>query len=200
MDSLWNIYDTTITWCTKVEKALAFRNMVKATTLLQSTLLASWTVLCDTPTIQKNVLFSQYIPSLAVLEEFALMISLEFVPGLFDVLKSTMPPTVQYFKTLPVETYRRWAIYLLVLEKSDHRPKIYIGSGTETSQGIRGRLRDYDRNNTLPKYVKRALDEGFTIVHKGLICWTTIPIPSLQSKVEDRGHAGLLDGYWRDIK
>lgn len=31
----------------------------------------------------------------------------------------------------------------------------------------------------LPVYVEKALDEGYTIVHKGLLCWITIPPAAL---------------------
>jgi hypothetical protein len=33
---------------------------------------------------------------------------------------------------LPTKVNKRWAVYLVLLEKSGSRPKIYIGSGTES--------------------------------------------------------------------
>jgi hypothetical protein len=38
---------------------------------------------------------------------------------------------------------------------------------------------NYTSGTNLPKYVKKALDDGYTIVHKGLLCWIPIPIASL---------------------
>jgi hypothetical protein len=32
-------------------------------------------------------------------------------------------------------------------------------------------------------YIKKALDEGYTIVHQGLLCWISIPTASLQPKL-----------------
>jgi hypothetical protein len=72
---------------------------------------------------------------------------------------------------------------LLVLEKATCRPKIYVGSGTESQYGVSVRLSQYDRKNSLPRYVQQAIDDGYIIVHKGLLCWTAIPPPSLVPKI-----------------
>jgi hypothetical protein len=152
----------------------------EAATLLQLILLITWTVLSDTPANQKNTLFTQFFTSEAVFGEIAATASLVFAPNLLNVLRAAAPPTVQYFKTLPTEISNRWAIYLLVLEKSGCRPRVYIGSGTNTQGGIQARFHQYDILYQLPKYVQIAVDEGYIIAHKGLLCWMTMPAPALQ--------------------
>ena len=114
------------------------------------------------------------------MEEIALTISLEFGPGLFDVLQAAPPPTVQYFKDLPTDTTQRWAVYLLSLEKPGCGPKVYIGSGTDSKYGVKNRFSHYDSGIALPFLVEKTLKEGYTIVHKGLPCWTSIPSAALQ--------------------
>lgn len=149
----------------------------EASTLLQLVVLITWTCLSDTPFSQKNILFAQLFPDQFALEEVASTVSLVFSPSLFEVLKAATPPTIQFFKSLPTDaSSSRWGIYVLVLEKPSCRSKIYIGSGINSFGGVYNRLKQYDDGFLLPHHVKAALDEGYTIVHKGLLCW--IPLPS----------------------
>lgn len=92
-----------------------------------------------------------------------------------DVLESTNPPTVNYFKSLPTQSNNVWAVYLIALEKSGFPPKIYIGSGTDKDIGVRARLMQYERLKMLPRFAHNALLDGYAIVHTGLPCWTPIP-------------------------
>ena len=62
-----------------------------------------------------------------------------------------------------------------MLEKNGCRPRIYIGSGTSASRGITARLKQYDDGFLISTWVQEALDNGFIIVHKGLLCWCPIP-------------------------
>ena len=153
--------------------------MADATILLQLILTLTWTCLCDTPVDQKHPLFARFFTSQAVLEEFASTVCLEFAKVLFDVLQAASP-TMQNFKTLPTGPTKSWAVYLLVLEKSNHGPRIYIGSGTSSREGVYARFNHYDHEVVLPTYVEQALNEGYTIVHKGLLCWIPIPTASLR--------------------
>ena len=53
--------------------------------------------------------------------------------------------------------------------------KIYFGVGTEATEGIEKRWNNYDNRRSLPVLVKQALDQGYTIEYKGLLCWAPIP-------------------------
>lgn len=110
---------------------------------------------------------------------------LEFAPGLLQIFRSRTAPTISYFKTLPLHLDRPWAVYLLVLEKDGHRPRIYIGSGTKSECGVRSRMSSYDRrsrtenpDDAIPHYVETSLQEGYAITHKGLLAWTPLPLAS----------------------
>ena len=151
----------------------------EAATILQFVLLAAWACLNDTHVNQKHVLFGQYFPTQADLDDIASLISLVFAPGLFEVLRAATPPTIAYFKTLPTSDYRLWAIYAIVLEKAGSRPRLYIGSGTGSRDGVHTRLLQYDNLGALPRYVSSSIDEGYTIVHEGLLCWIPIPVSIL---------------------
>jgi hypothetical protein len=133
-----------------------------------------WMCLTLTPALLKNPAFALVLSTEEVLEEI-LSAWFSFAPGLLDVLKATTPPTIAYFKTLLTEVKRRWAVYLLVLEKLGSRPKIYIGPGTYGITGATSRFNQYDNKTSLPRYVKCALDDGYTILHKGTLCWSPIP-------------------------
>lgn len=105
---------------------------------------------------------------------------LSFAPGLFEVLQSTSPPSSTFFKTLPTDYNRKWAVYLVLQEKKDCQPLIYIGSGTSCLRGVVERLANYVDLSMLPRWVEKAVENGYTVEHRGLLCWTPIPSPDLQ--------------------
>lgn len=150
-----------------------------ATTILQFVTLVTWNCLNDTPFNQKNTLFARFFTSLSVLEVIALTASLDFAPGLLEVLGAAAPPTIEFFKSLPTDTLSRWGVYVIVLEKPLCRPRLYIGSATNTIGSIRVRWQQYDDGFLLPHWVEDALDDGYTIVHKGLLCWIPKPTAAL---------------------
>lgn len=157
----------------------------EAAILFQLVLLITWTCLSDTPFNQKNTLFAQFFTSQAALEEVASTASIVFCPDLFEVLQAVTPPTIQFFKSLPTDTSSyRWGIYAIVLEKPSCQSRVYIGSGTNTSGGVCARLKQYDDGLLLPRYTESSLNEGFTIIHKGLLCW--IPKPTAAKRPVNR--------------
>lgn len=66
-----------------------------------------------------------------------------------------------------------------MLEKDGCRPRTYTGSGTSASRGVTARLRQYDDGFLLSTWVEDALDNAFVIVHKGLLCWCSVPTAAL---------------------
>lgn len=161
----------------------------QAETIVEWMWLIAWTILSNTSARRKNPLFEQVFPSQAVIASVLSEVTIHFALGLLEIVQSTTIPTTANFKALPtiVKTTnvdKRWAIYLLVLEKPGQRPKIYVGSATHAEGGVHRRFQSYDSQQVLPMRVKDALDEGYTITHKGLLCWTAIPpasqIPKLR--------------------
>jgi hypothetical protein len=148
---------------------------IPCSTLLQLVSLLLWTCLNTTPKGQANQAFATVLSSQVIIEELLSPTSLVFAPDLFDILQASTPPAVSYFKTLPTEFHKRWAVYPLVLEKPNYRPRIYVGSGTDARDGVSARLRRYDKGGLLGRFVTQALDEGYIIQHKGLLCWTSTP-------------------------
>lgn len=106
---------------------------------------------------------------------------LQFAPGLLQVLQSPTPPDISYFKTLALNVIDLWAVYILVLEKVGQRPRIYIGSGTDSENGVKCRMTTYDTRSagkfhkTIPHYVETSLKEGYVLTHKGLLVWIALP-------------------------
>lgn len=145
-------------------------------------ILLLWQCLSMSPESITGPAFALKITSYTVAAELMTPMSINFVPGLLDVLQSSTPPTVAFFfKSLPTLDSLGpgiwWVVYQLVLEKPGHRPIIYTGSGTDAKDGAVVRLRCYDRRTHLPIYVDAALKNGYTITHKGILCW--IPCPGL---------------------
>jgi hypothetical protein len=100
-------------------------------------------------------------------------------PGLFEALSAPTPPSLAWFKRLPTECAKLWGVYLIVLENRQARFKLYIGSGTAQQYGVYLRFHQYDAHTHLPFYLEKAIDDGYTITYKGLLCWIPVPPPAL---------------------
>ena len=114
-------------------------------------------------------------------------IPFQFAPGLLQKLQAPKPPTISYFKTLPLHFEKLWAVYLLVLEHKDpaRHSRIYIGTGTAAAYGIRSRMFTYDKrtppeatDSAIPQFVETSLQAGYNIAHKCLLCWAALPMAS----------------------
>ncbi|OAQ72199.1 pyruvate carboxylase [Pochonia chlamydosporia 170] len=139
----------------------------------------AWNCLSTTPDRLKNQAFALILPTMEVLQQVVLDSQFTFAPGLLEVLHSTTPPAISYFKSLPLHT-KVWAVYVLVLKKPAERPKIYIGCCAEKRSGVATRLGQYNRGMNLPRFVRIALDKGYDISHTGLLCWTMIPTAAMR--------------------
>jgi hypothetical protein len=119
--------------------------------------------------------FDLVLPSLEVLEQLLQQSSICIVPGTLEILQSKAAPTINWFNSLPAITYKHfWAIYLLVWERPDSRPKIYVGSGTESQKGVGKRLGEYDHGEGFSTFCNEAVDEGYKRTHTTLV-WFPIP-------------------------
>ena len=59
---------------------------------------------------------------------------------------------------------------------------LYIGSGTDSNLGVISRTASYTQARSLPRFMKRALDNGYHVAHVGLLCWTPMPPPGIQPR------------------
>lgn len=155
------------------------------------------TVTVETPGWGASIVYKSVLaPDEATYDEICSFTPLEFAPGLLGVLKSSTPPSFQFFTTLPdVPVGRKiWGDYAVCLVKPGSRPKLYFGSGTNAQSGVKGRFSNYDLRNMLPVKINEALQEGYTIVHRGLLCWGDIPPPAQAPRVLTRILA--LEGFF----
>ena len=150
------------------------------TTILEYVLYLVWTLLTLTAAKMQNPAFATVLSAQDVVERLLSEVRITFAPGLMDAVRAATPPTIAYFKSLPYRYEKIWAVYLLVLEKADSRPMIYVGSATTASNGFITRANTYKNLSyaMLPSGVIRALRDGYTIVHIGLLCWAPIPTPA----------------------
>lgn len=134
-----------------------------------------WTLLTLTSSKIKNPVHDLIFTTQQVME--GVLAAVTFAPGLLDALQSTVPPTIAFFKSLPADEagIYLFGVYLIVLERVGHRPKIYIGSGTDYKLGMRPRMRQYDAMSVLPRYVQQAVDAGYTITHRAILCSSPLP-------------------------
>jgi len=103
-------------------------------------------------------------------------LGLTFVDGLYDIIQSSEPPTIEWLLSLPSDIPSGcWGLYVLVLKKRDQF-KLYIGSGTSTSRnGARSRIRQHRRRLVEPQGLRDAKNDGYVQVHKSLLAWYPKP-------------------------
>lgn len=147
--------------------------MPGATNILELMISKTWAAI-KTPK-HTNGLFHQVISAQATLFGLIAIASLTYCPGLFEVIQCATPPSLDWFEALPTALVGTWGIYCLVLKKQGCIPLLYLGSGTAQKGGVWHRFREYDRHKNLPKYVEIALNEGYSIVSKGILVHCPIP-------------------------
>ncbi|TKX25527.1 C2H2 type zinc finger domain-containing protein 4 [Elsinoe australis] len=105
---------------------------------------------------------------------------LAFAPGLSRQLHSLGPPPISFFYKLTPPMGKVWALYAHVMRKPGvKKSRVYFGIGTEQTEGVRVRIRQYKPgNHALPSMVRKAFREGWTIRYTGLVCWCPIPDPA----------------------
>jgi len=134
---------------------------------------------CLSAPVHKNGVFTTVLFNSTVIAEICSAASLSFCPGLLDAMQAAAPPTLSWWKALPVNQPRRWGVYCLVLEKPGHLPLIYIGSGTDAKRGCPARLQIYEQLKHFhmwPRNVLKAHRDGYKITHIGWL--VSAPIPS----------------------
>lgn len=119
------------------------------------------------------------LPSQERLSTLVALVSFQFCPGLFDVLKASTAPSLQWMKSLDTTVPKLvWGVYVLVLEKSGRSSLIYIGSGTAANRGVRARLGEHRRGGVAsPQLVSKAMHDGYKITHMALLAQCPAPSP-----------------------
>ncbi|KAF4473087.1 C2H2 and C2HC zinc finger [Fusarium albosuccineum] len=150
-------------------------------------LFLTWTILSTTHTTLLSVGFKSVFAEKEFLENLMMNTPLNFAPGLIQIFQSAVPPTISFFSKLPLPQDRVWGVYVLVLEKDSHPPKIYIGSGTSKDDGVKARISTYDRlqrkkqwESGISDTLAKAVISGYSITYRGLLVWTPIPLASEQ--------------------
>lgn len=72
-----------------------------------------WGLLTLTPIALKNPVHDILFPAQDVMEN--LLLGITFAAGLLDALLSELPPTIDFFKSLPTHSKGLWGIYLILL-------------------------------------------------------------------------------------
>lgn len=134
-------------------------------------------ITADTPDWYVCPIFETLFGEAEVFDEACTTTPLSSTLSLLDILTSSSPPSLDFFRgipALPVEE-KVWAVYLLLLEKPGCPAKIFIGSGIDKKAGAKPRLRNGDHGTHLPRFVERALNDGHTYSNRGLLFWAPLP-------------------------
>jgi hypothetical protein len=144
-----------------------------------------WSLLSLTNVAMISKPFALVFPTMVALENIVQLCPLHFADGLWDVLHAATPPSIQFFKSLPMLSLAKkfWAVYILVLEKAGCNARTYIGSGTCAVSGYERRnkayakfAKDRKRDSQIPDRVyKSVVEDGYEITHHGLLVWTPLP-------------------------
>jgi hypothetical protein len=120
----------------------------------------TWAMLSRTERALKNLTLDREFPDQDAMQSAMESAGFEWAPGLLECMQSSTPPTVSYFKDLPMHG-STWAVYVLVLEIDNERARVYISSGTKADRGVKTRMQRYDRRiedetatSGMPAYVE----------------------------------------------
>ncbi|KAG9532489.1 hypothetical protein KCU93_g956, partial [Aureobasidium melanogenum] len=161
----------------------------EATSILPLMILLMWNCLLVTPSYDKAHIYGQLFPNFQPLQKWMNDSGIFFAPSLFETLRSSTPALLSFFKSLPSGMHKDilhsifknvFAVYVCIMEKGG-KWMIYIGSATNADYGLLARSRNYKNlDDNLGSWVKKALAEGWTITHIGLLCW--VPLPRLRDQ------------------
>lgn len=87
---------------------------------------------CLQQPVHQNGLFKQHFFDLDILAEIASEAGLSYCPRLSEALSGDKPPDLSFFESLHTDFDQRWAIYAIILKKSDSMILIYNGSATSS--------------------------------------------------------------------
>lgn len=120
--------------------------------------------------------FRTLFPSLDHLAGLYPKLGLKFVDGLYDIIQSDLPPSIELLLTLPTDIPSGfWGIYILVLQRGSEF-KLYIGSGTSNARnGVRSRIRQHRSRLVEPKGLRDAKNAGFVQVRECVVAWCPKP-------------------------
>jgi hypothetical protein len=113
-----------------------------------------------------------------------------YAAGLNAVLEGAAPPSLEFFRSLPAivpsQWRKHWAVYVHIYELDGRKPRLYIGSAT-AEVGAMARFNSYESGRgNLPRFVQRALAQGFEKTHSAALCWSNTPVPGLALKARQR--------------
>lgn len=142
----------------------------------------------DAPSWFINPDYKAVFADRSVYDDLSAQCPLSVAPGLESVLSASTPPSSSVFTSLPgVPAEKSWGVYGLWFVKPGEVPKLYCGSGTGSVGGVRNRLNDYRPGSAhLPRFVRKAFEDGFTLAHSGLFCWTPLPPDGLVARLRAR--------------
>lgn len=144
-------------------------------TITPGHLLGSLIWACLDAPASKRPFFREVFSSQAVVSDVISTASLQYCDGFLDAANALNPPPVDWFTTTDTDTHNKWRVYALVLKRTDSKDLVYFGSGTQATVGVDARFQNYNQHVRLPKFVDKALNDGYAIIHKGLLVWSSIP-------------------------
>lgn len=166
-----------------------------------------WAKLCMTHPALRAPAFIELMPSEDAVKRLLQRSGIQFPEGLHAALYSPKAPGLEFFKSLPVPSLKNiWAVYHLTFEKVGHRPRAYIGSGTDRDEGAELRIGRYDKRSAegytdefthdsyMPDLVEQALKDGFVITNKCLLAW--IPLSHPADRYPFRGLMLILESVF----
>lgn len=138
-----------------------------------------WAFFIEVPDSQETWHFKKILPSFSAIEDLFALTSVKYAPGLLAILCSPKPPSIGSMKALHLPIKREeWGIYMIFFFKEKIATQAYIGPGTRiTCSGVFICLQHYDSktNGVIFDPVEKALNDGYVIVNKTLLC--SLPTP-----------------------
>ncbi|KHE85052.1 hypothetical protein GE21DRAFT_1308138 [Neurospora crassa] len=82
-------------------------------------------------------------------------------------LSRSRPPTVEDLKSLP--TLPRIGVFIFWCGRKRERPAVYVGTGTNSTLGIKPKFNGYDKGQNLSVRCEEWTQKGYLLTHKALV-------------------------------
>ncbi|PSK60511.1 hsp75-like protein [Elsinoe australis] len=135
--------------------------------------------------------FEAAFPDNESLDEYYSSVDFVFVEDLDDVLSSDYPPTIAWLESVR-DSYvqnrdlipsKHWGLYLHLLKKHGSKPVITVGSATNTQNGLRTRLSNYNSLHNVSQEYRNAISAGYHLACTVLLAYAPMPQPADQPTI-----------------
>ncbi|KAH0005412.1 hypothetical protein KCU78_g12879, partial [Aureobasidium melanogenum] len=144
--------------------------------------------LSNTPSEKKQVIFETVMPDFDAVEDLHYTaLNMKFADGFYDTAMAPHPPEASYWLSTPsIYSFNdsfKFGAYVGVMRKDGHPDRVYFGAAAHATEGHKARRRNYTEGILLPVRVKDFIEDGWDLIHIGMVVWMDMPPFNMRPKM-----------------